>query len=172
MLGRLLRLKKGSGSRMLSDLAISQSVVPDLISSVAARAGIEPEELELHGNRKAKVSLRVRQRLDSQRNGHYVVVTGINPTPLGEVWESLVLPVFYLNLYLGKEHDNRWPLSGPRCPSQQEGFHLLAAAISGADVRHQGICSVSRYQPPISPNIVFEIFREVPLAAVTLRSFP
>jgi formyltetrahydrofolate synthetase len=27
----------------------------------------------------------VRERLKGQKDGHYVVVTGINPTPLGEV---------------------------------------------------------------------------------------
>lgn len=32
-----------------------------------------------------QVSLDVRERLKDQPDGHYVVVTGINPTPLGEV---------------------------------------------------------------------------------------
>jgi formyltetrahydrofolate synthetase len=31
-----------------------------------------------------KVSLDVRERLKDIKNGNYVVVTGINPTPLGE----------------------------------------------------------------------------------------
>merc|ERR1719201_3329520 len=38
----------------------------------------------LYGRTKAKVSLCVRERLSHQADGHYVVVTGINPTPLGE----------------------------------------------------------------------------------------
>ncbi len=32
-----------------------------------------------------QISLDVRERLKGQKDGHYVVVTGINPTPLGEV---------------------------------------------------------------------------------------
>jgi formyltetrahydrofolate synthetase len=32
-----------------------------------------------------QVSLAVRDRLKDSPDGHYVVVTGINPTPLGEV---------------------------------------------------------------------------------------
>lgn len=70
---------------MLSDIEISQSIVPDDIAVVASRAGIEPDELELHGNTKAKVELRILNRVSSQANGRYVVVTGINPTSLGEV---------------------------------------------------------------------------------------
>ena len=67
-----------------SDIDISQAVTPVSVSAIAAAAGILPEELEPHGNYKAKVSLSVRDRLKDQADGHYVVVTGINPTPLGE----------------------------------------------------------------------------------------
>ena len=41
-------------------------------------------QIDLHGNTKAKVSLSVIERLKDVVNGNYVVVTGINPTPLGE----------------------------------------------------------------------------------------
>ncbi|CAE7221302.1 THFS [Symbiodinium sp. KB8] len=67
-----------------SDIAVSQSVEPLHISKLAEAAGILPEELELYGSYKAKVKLDVLKRLESVKNGHYVVVTGINPTPLGE----------------------------------------------------------------------------------------
>ena len=67
-----------------SDIAISQSIEPVHISEIAEKAGILPEELDLYGRNKAKVSLSVRDRLANQKDGNYVVVTGINPTPLGE----------------------------------------------------------------------------------------
>ena len=41
-------------------------------------------QIDLHGNTKAKVSLSVIERLRGIANGNYIVVTGINPTPLGE----------------------------------------------------------------------------------------
>lgn len=47
-------------------------------------AGLQPSELETHGRWKAKVSLDVLKRLKDEPDGNYVVVTGINPTPLGE----------------------------------------------------------------------------------------
>ena len=97
-----------------SDIEVSQSITPINIATIAAEAGILPDELEPYGKHKAKVpppthpptqpiligeeedhpptqpthppkvSLAVRDRLASQKDGHYVVVTGINPTPLGE----------------------------------------------------------------------------------------
>jgi formyltetrahydrofolate synthetase len=36
------------------------------------------------GHNKAKVSLGVKERLKDAKNGNYICVTAINPTPLGE----------------------------------------------------------------------------------------
>lgn len=47
-------------------------------------AGLNEDEVIPWGFAKAKVSLSVRDRLKDVKNGNYVVVTGINPTPLGE----------------------------------------------------------------------------------------
>ena len=38
----------------------------------------------MYGKKKAKVSLSVLDRLQGRKNGKYVVVAGITPTPLGE----------------------------------------------------------------------------------------
>lgn len=69
-----------------SDLAIAQSVTPLAISAIASFAGIDAtrDELVPYGPTKAKVRLSVLERLKDGANGNYVVVTGINPTPLGE----------------------------------------------------------------------------------------
>lgn len=48
------------------------------------RAGIQDDELYPWGISKAKVSLGIKDRLKDSPDGNYVVVTGINPTPLGE----------------------------------------------------------------------------------------
>lgn len=67
-----------------SDIEIAQSVAPLAISQIAKEAGILDEELELYGQSKAKVDLSVLKRLGNAPQGNYVVITGINPTPLGE----------------------------------------------------------------------------------------
>ena len=67
-----------------SDIEIAQAQIPKDIAVLASEIGIHHTELELYGNKKAKVSLKVMERIDGRPNGQYVVVTGVTPTPLGE----------------------------------------------------------------------------------------
>ena len=66
------------------DIDVSQAIAPLPITRIAESLGVLPEELEAHGPHKAKVTLGVIERLKAEPDGNYVVVTGINPTPLGE----------------------------------------------------------------------------------------
>jgi methylenetetrahydrofolate dehydrogenase (NADP+)/methenyltetrahydrofolate cyclohydrolase/formyltetrahydrofolate synthetase len=67
-----------------TDIAISGAQRPKNIREIADEVGILEQELVLNGPYKAKVELSLLKRLDYRRNGRYVVVTGITPTPLGE----------------------------------------------------------------------------------------
>ena len=69
---------------MLSDLEIAQQAKLRKIEEVAAGIGIERDELELHGDYKAKVKLEALDRLAGRPDGKYIDVTAITPTPLGE----------------------------------------------------------------------------------------
>ena len=71
-------------SKVPSDIEIAQAQIPKDIAVLASEIGIHHTELELYGNKKAKVSLKVMERFDGRPNGQYVVVTGVTPTPLGE----------------------------------------------------------------------------------------
>lgn len=64
------------------DIALAQSLKP--IQQIAAEYGIREAEYSMYGDHVAKVSLDVLEARQHVKNGHYVVVTGINPTPLGE----------------------------------------------------------------------------------------
>lgn len=66
------------------DFEISRAQTPKKIDTVAYELGVLELELELFGSYKAKVSLNILDRLKHKRNGKYVLVTGITPTPLGE----------------------------------------------------------------------------------------
>jgi formyltetrahydrofolate synthetase len=68
----------------LTDLEIAQSVNPIPISEIGSQLGVHPEELTLYGRDKAKVSLTTLDRLRDAPTGRYILVTAINPTPLGE----------------------------------------------------------------------------------------
>ncbi|CAC5366007.1 MTHFD [Mytilus coruscus] len=67
-----------------SDLVIAQSQTPKNIEILADEISLLKEEVDYYGKKKAKVSLKVLDRLQNHKNGKYVVVTGITPTPLGE----------------------------------------------------------------------------------------
>jgi formate--tetrahydrofolate ligase len=54
------------------------------IDNIAQEAGIRSSELEPHGFGKAKVRLEIMERISGRKTGKYVLVTAMNPTPLGE----------------------------------------------------------------------------------------
>ena len=68
----------------MSDIEINRSVKARPIQDVADQLGIQANELLPYGKLKAKVSLDVLERLHGASLGKYVLVTAINPTPLGE----------------------------------------------------------------------------------------
>ncbi|MBI3269183.1 MAG: formate--tetrahydrofolate ligase [Planctomycetes bacterium] len=71
-------------SKAAKDLAIARSVSLRPIAEVAAELGLVEDDLEAYGRYKAKVRLESLRRLGDRPRGKYVVVTAINPTPLGE----------------------------------------------------------------------------------------
>lgn len=68
----------------MTDLEIVRSVKPRSIQAIAQNLGIAPDELIPYGKSKAKVSLAVLGRQKTKILGRYILVTAINPTPLGE----------------------------------------------------------------------------------------
>ena len=67
-----------------SDIDIAQACKMKPILQVAEEIGLKEKELELYGPYKAKVHLEVRDRLKKRKQGKYIDVTAITPTPLGE----------------------------------------------------------------------------------------
>jgi len=59
-----------------TDIEISRSQVPKPIDQLAREIGIHPDEIELYGKAKAKISLKILQRLAHRPDGKYVVVGG------------------------------------------------------------------------------------------------
>lgn len=110
-----------------SDIAVSQSIPLAPIASIAEAVGCLPGEYDLYGSCKAKVHLSVRDRLAHQRDGNYVVVTGINPTPLGEGKSTTTIGVAQaLGAHLGKKC-----IACIRQPSQGPTFGIKGGAAGG-----------------------------------------
>jgi len=68
----------------VSDFDIARSVTPRPILEVGESLGLRHDELISYGQWKAKVSLACLDRLSNRPRARYVLVTAINPTPLGE----------------------------------------------------------------------------------------
>ncbi|MBQ3376906.1 MAG: formate--tetrahydrofolate ligase, partial [Synergistaceae bacterium] len=62
----------------------AQAAKPELITDVAAKLGIDPDDLELYGKYKAKVSRELFNKVKDNKNGKLILVTAITPTPAGE----------------------------------------------------------------------------------------
>src|ERR1700733_10969997 len=75
---------ESSPPAMPTSLQIAQRAQPEPIEQIALQAGLEPDEIELYGRYKAKVSLSVLDRLRERPDGRLVCVTSITPTSVGE----------------------------------------------------------------------------------------
>src|ERR1022692_1764393 len=110
-----------------SDIEIAQAATPIPIDKISAEAGILPDELELYGKTKAKVHLSIRERLKDTKNGKYIVVTAITPTPLGEGKTTTTVGLSQaLGAHLGKK-----VFTCIRQPSQGPTFGIKGGAAGG-----------------------------------------
>ena len=71
-------------TKMPSSLEIAQSAALRPIAEVARDAGLEPDEVELYGQFKAKIGLSVLDRLAAKPDAKLIDVTAITPTKAGE----------------------------------------------------------------------------------------
>ncbi|BFZ07308.1 hypothetical protein BsWGS_10347 [Bradybaena similaris] len=110
-----------------SDIDIAKSQVPKNISVLASEINLLTDEVDLYGKKKAKVSLKVLERLQSQQNGKYIVVTGITPTPLGEGKSTTTVG---LAQALGA-HLKKNVFACVRQPSQGPTFGIKGGAAGG-----------------------------------------
>ena len=69
---------------MKTDIQIAQEAQMIPITEVAKKAGIHPDDLELYGKYKAKLSYELMNKVKNNPNGKLVLVTATNPTPAGE----------------------------------------------------------------------------------------
>ncbi len=69
---------------MKSDIEIAQAAKLQPIEKIAKSIGIEQKYLENYGSDKAKISLKIWDKLNKKKNGKLVLVTAMTPTPAGE----------------------------------------------------------------------------------------
>ncbi len=110
-----------------SDIEIAQAGKLKPILQIAQELGIKENELELFGPYKAKIKLEILDRLAKRKNGKYIDVTAITPTPLGEGKTTTTVGVSQaLGAHLGKK-----VMTVIRQPSQGPTFGIKGGAAGG-----------------------------------------
>ncbi len=68
----------------MKDIEIAQNAKLEKIDNIANKLEINEKYLEQYGKYKAKIDLEIFNELKDKKNGKLILVTSINPTPLGE----------------------------------------------------------------------------------------
>ena len=68
----------------MEDIEIARNTKLQRISKIAEKLGLEDDDLEPYGKYKAKITKEAFQKVKDKKNGKLILVTAINPTPLGE----------------------------------------------------------------------------------------
>ncbi|KAJ9085498.1 tetrahydrofolate synthase [Entomophthora muscae] len=123
----IIPLKLDITTPVPSDIQIALAQTPKHITQLAKELGIHELELEPYGDFKAKVRSNILERLSHRADGRYVVVTGINPTPLGEGKSTTTMGLCQaLGAHLGK-----LAYACVRQPSQGPTFGIKGGAAGG-----------------------------------------
>lgn len=68
----------------MTDIEIAEKVELERIDKIAKKLNIDEDDIECYGKYKAKISNDVYKKLKNKKDGKLILVTAINPTPLGE----------------------------------------------------------------------------------------
>jgi formyltetrahydrofolate synthetase len=110
-----------------SDIEIAQATDLLPIVEVAGMLGLGEDDLDLYGKHKAKIHLDVLGRIKDELLGHYVDVTAITPTPLGEGKTTTTVGLSQaLGAHLGKK-----AITVVRQPSMGPTFGIKGGAAGG-----------------------------------------
>ena len=111
---------------MKTDVQIAQEAKMLPISEVAAKLGITDDELVHYGKYKAKVSLDILEEYKDKPDGKLVLVTAINPTPVGEGKTTT-----NIGLSMGLNRIGKTAITALREPSLGPSFGIKGGAAGG-----------------------------------------
>ncbi len=114
----------------MKDIEIARSAKLEKITDIAKKVGIDEENLELYGKYKAKISSNVYENLKDKKDGKLILVTAINPTPLGEGKTTISI-----GLADGLSKINKNAILALREPSLGPVFGIKGGATGGGCVQ-------------------------------------
>ncbi len=109
-----------------SDIEIAQEANMLNIAEVASKIGVTPDELEMYGKYKAKLSDELLKKCDNMQDGKLILVTAINPTPTGEGKTTISIGLTEALCKMGKK-----AISALREPSLGPCFGIKGGAAGG-----------------------------------------
>ena len=114
----------------MTDIEIARNTKLERIEKIASKIGIEDDDIELYGKYKAKISNNVYEKLKNKKNGKLILVTAINPTPLGEGKTTISIAVADGLQKIGKKS-----ILALREPSLGPVFGIKGGATGGGRVQ-------------------------------------
>ena len=110
----------------MEDIDIARQAKLQNITKVAEKLGIEENYLEQYGKYKAKISNELYEKLKDKKDGKLILVTSINPTPLGEGKTTISI-----GLADGLSKINKKAILALREPSLGPVFGIKGGATGG-----------------------------------------
>ena len=114
----------------MEDIDIARQAKLQNITNVAEKLGIEENYLEQYGKYKAKISNELYEKLKDKKDGKLILVTSINPTPLGEGKTTISI-----GLADGLSKINKKAILALREPSLGPVFGIKGGATGGGYVQ-------------------------------------
>ena len=111
----------------MTDIEIARSTK---LVDIAKKVGIKEEDVEPYGKYKAKISEKVYENLKDKPNGKLILVTAVNPTPLGEGKTTISIAVADGLRTIGKNS-----ILALREPSLGPVFGIKGGATGGGKVQ-------------------------------------
>ena len=114
----------------MTDIEIARNTKLEPITQIAEKLGIKENELEQYGKYKAKINEETFKRLKNEKNGKLVLVTAMNPTPMGEGKTTVSIAIAD-----GLRKINKNAVLALREPSLGPVFGLKGGATGGGKVQ-------------------------------------
>lgn len=114
----------------MTDIEIARSTKLEKIVDIAKKVEIDEEDIEQYGKYKAKISEKVYESRKDKKDGKLILVTAVNPTPLGEGKTTISIAVADGLRTIGKES-----ILALREPSLGPVFGIKGGATGGGKVQ-------------------------------------
>ena len=114
----------------MTDIEIARNTELLNITKIAEKLEINEEDLETYGKYKAKISENAYEKVKNKENGKLILVTAINPTPLGEGKTTVSIGLADGLSYIGKKS-----ILALREPSLGPVFGIKGGATGGGHVQ-------------------------------------